>query len=273
LRDLSAVETRMEKYPEAENLANEALDMDRKVFGENHREVAMTYNQLAEIMVQQRRYAEAETDFRAAIAICARTGLHEEACPTVHNNFGMVLYRQGKLDAAKAEMIEALDENRALYGNDHPEAAYSLSTLSNVAAKQGSYAEAVRLSAASLAILDRNGVGGSVEAALIRFGYAYALWKAQRNDEALREIERTLDDWRRVSPDGRSRRVTMLMQKAFILRDLNRGAEAKKTADEAIALRVDPAQLSPTTKKSLRELSGRSDIYPEVAGQGDIPAW
>jgi serine/threonine-protein kinase len=273
LRDLSAVLARAEKYAEAESLANEALDMQRKVFGENHREVAMTYNQLAEVMVQQRRYAEAETDFRAAIAICAHTGLHEEVCSLAHNNFGMVLYRQGRLDEAKLEMTEALAENRTLYGNDHPEVAYSLSTLSNVAAKQGDYAQAVRLSAESLAILDRNGVGASIEAVLVRFSYAYALWKAQRDDEALREIDRTLADWQRASPNGHSRRVTMLMQKAFILRDLKRADEAKKIADEAIALGVDPAQLSPTTKKSLRELSGRSDVYPEVAGKADIPAW
>jgi len=273
LRDLGAVVMRSGKYAEAESLSREALDMQTKIFGQDHRELVVTHDQLAEIMVQQRRYDEAEVDFRAAIAICSRAGLRENACLDAHNNFGMALYRQGKLDAAKIEMTEALDEARALYGDDHPEVAYSLSTLSNVVARQGDYAQAVRLSSDALEMLDRAGLGASADAVLIRFSYAHALWKAARDDDALREIERTLDGWQRVAPDDRARRVTMLMQKAFVLRDLHRGDEARRAADEAIALGVDPAQLSPTTKKSLHDLSARSDIYPEVAGKTDIPAW
>jgi serine/threonine-protein kinase len=273
LRDLGVVEERAEKYAEAESLMDEALAMQRKVFGDDHREVAETYNERAEIKVAESRYADAEPDFRAGIAICERTKLKEEVCANLHNNFGMALYRQNRFAEARTEIVEALAERRALHGNDHPDVAYSLSSLSNVAAKEGDYAEAERLAAESLAILERNGAGASIEAALVRFSQAYALSKAHRNEEALAAIERTLDDWRRVSPAGRTRRVSMLVQKAYVLRDLGRADEARRTADDAIALGVDPGQLSATVKKSLRELSGRADVYPEVAGMNGIAAW
>ena len=62
--------------------------------------------------------------------------MREEVCPRARNNLGMSLYRQDRLDEAKAEMTQALAERRALFGNDHPTVAFSLSTLANVAVKQ-----------------------------------------------------------------------------------------------------------------------------------------
>jgi len=266
LRDLASIVLRAEKYAEAEALLNEALTMQRQVFGEDHREVAVSYDGLGEIMVAQRRFAEADAAYRAALAVCERARISEEVCPRARNNLGMSFYRQDRLDEAKREMTQALAERRALLGNDHPTVAYSLSTLANVAVKQDDGAEAVRLSVEALAILDRSGRGASREAVLIRNGYAAALFRAGRNAEALPEIDRTITDWQRVAPDGKIRHVVMLVQKAQIQQALKRDDDARKTAEEAIALNVPAAELPPRTKLLLRELSGRGDIYPEVAG-------
>ncbi len=268
LRDLATIVLRAEKYAEAESLLNEALAMQRQVFGEDHREVAVSYDALGEIMVAQRRFPEADAAYRAALAVCERARISEEVCPRARNNLGMSFYRQDRLDEAKREMTQALAERRALLGNDHPTVAYSLATLSNVAVKQDDGAEAVRLSVEALAILDRSGRGASREAVLIRNGYAAALFRAGRNAEALPEIDRTISDWQRVAPDGKLRHVVMLVQKAQIQQELKREDEARKTADEAIALNVPSAELPPRTKLLLRELSRRTDIYPEVAGAG-----
>ena len=265
LRDLGQVVVRAERYAEAETLLNEALAMQRQVFGDDHREMAATYDALGEVMVGQRRFAEADADYGAAIAICERAQIKEEVCPRARNNLGMSLYRQNRLDEAKQEMTQALAERRALFGNDHATVAYSLSTLANVAVKQDDSAEGVRLSGAALDVLERGGRGASREATLIRNGYAQALWLAKRNDDALREIDRSLVDWQRLAPDGKVRRAMMLAQKAQILRDLARADDARRTAEEAIAIGAKPAELSTRTKQLLRELSGRNDIYPDAA--------
>ena len=134
-----------------------------------------------------RRFADADGAYRAAIAICERARISEEVCPRARNNLGMSFYRQDRLDEAKREMSQALTERRALLGNDHPAVAYSLATLANVASKQNDGAEAVRLSQAALAVLDRSGRGASREAVLIRNTFATALFRAERYAEALPE--------------------------------------------------------------------------------------
>lgn len=265
LRDLGMIVVRTEKYAEAEALINEALAQDKQVFGEDHREVAADYDALGEIMVAQRRFADADADYHTAIAICERAQIKEEVCPRARNNLGMSLYRQERLDDAKREMTQALAERRALFGNDHPTVAYSLSTLANVAVFQRDFPQAVRLSEEALAVLERAGRGESREAVLARNSYAQALWTADRNEDALREIDRTLIDWQRVAPDGKVRHVMLLGLKAQILNDLKRPDDARNTAIEAIQLGVKAEEIGPRARQVLRELSGRSDAFPEAA--------
>ena len=265
LRDLAMIVARAERYPEAEALIGHALTMDRQVFGDSHAQVAADYDARGGIFVAQQRFADADADYQKAIDICASAQIKDEVCPRSRNNLGMSLYRQNRLDEAKQAMTQALAERRALFGNDHPTVAYSLSTLANVAVKQDDNATAVQLSKQALDILERDGRGGSREDALIRFGYAQALWMTDANADALREIERTLTDWQRLAPDAKTRRVAMLVQKAQILVDLKRRDEARKAADEAIALGAPAAELYELTKRQLRKLSGRQDIYPEAA--------
>lgn len=261
LRQLADVVARRERYAEAETLANQAMAMDRQIFGKDHEEIAQTFDVLGGIMVAQRRFAEADTDYQAAIAICGRAQIKDEVCPRAHNDLGMSFYRQKQLDDAKREMTEALADRRRLFGNDHPTVASSMSTLANVEVAQTHFAEAAQLSADALAIFERDGLGSSKAAILTRNGYAQALWLTDRNDDALREINRTLVDWDRLFPDGKARRVFILVQKAQILSDLKRDDDAKSTANEAIQVNANASDLSEGAKQVIRKLSGRSDAY------------
>jgi serine/threonine-protein kinase len=263
LRDLGQILAREEKFTESESLLNQALAMQKQVFGGDHVELAKTWDALGNVAVDQRHFAEAQTDYGNAIAMCERARFADEVCPRAHNNLGMAYYRQDQLDAARTEMSKALAERRALFGNDHPTVAYSLSTLANVALMQHDYKTAVDNSAQALDVLERDGRGASREDALIREGYAQALWLLDRNEDALREIERTLGDWQRVAPQDKARRVTMLVQKAQILNDLKRPDQARAAAIEAIAVGATANELAPQTKALLRELSGKSDAFPD----------
>jgi eukaryotic-like serine/threonine-protein kinase len=265
MRDLAQIVARSERFVEAESLLTDALAMQKKVYGKDHQEIASTYNSLGEIFVQQRRFADGDANYREAIAVCERAAIKEEICPYAHNNLGMSLYRQDKLAEAKAEMTAALEERRALFGEDHPTVAYSLSTLANLAVKQDNYDEGIKLSVQALDILERDGRSASREAALTRNGYAQALYMAGRDDEALREIDRTLVDWQRVAPNAKARRVGMLVQKAQILEEMKRTDDMRRTANEAIAVGADPSDLADNTKAILRDLSGRSDVYLDNA--------
>ena len=263
MRDLGLILAHEEKFAESESQLGQALAMQKQVFGGDHVEIAKTWDALGNVAVAQRHFGDAQTDYGNAIGMCERAHFADEVCPRAHNNLGMAYYRQNQLDAARSQMTEALAERRALFGNDHPTVAYSLSTLANVAAKQRDYQTAVDESAEALAVLERAGHGASREDALTRQGYAQALWLLDRYVDALREIDRTLGDWQRVAPADKARRVTMLVQKAQILRDLKRPVDARAAAIEAIALGAPAEALAPSTKQLLRELSGKSDAYPD----------
>jgi eukaryotic-like serine/threonine-protein kinase len=265
LRDLGVVLTRDEKFDDAQKSLAEALAMDKAIFGENHVETAATYHAMGESLIMQRKFVEGEADYRRAIAICEAADIRDEVCPRARNDLGMAYYREKRLDEAKAEMNAALKQRRALFGNDHPTVAYSLVTLASVAVLQNDNATAVKFSSEAVDILHRAGRDRTTEAVFIRNSYAQALWMVGRNDEALSEIDRVLDDWQRIAPSGKARRIPMLVQKAQILQEMKRGAEAKQVADEAIALNVNSAEIAGLTKKLLRDLSGRTDIYPEAA--------
>jgi len=264
LRSLGEVLMRAEKYAEAEQMLEQSLEMDRQVFGDNHVSLVQDYDAQGNMWVNQRKLEKAEAAYRSAIAVCDSAHLHEESCPHARNDLGMAFYRQGRFDEAKATMQQALAERRSVFGDDHPSVAYSLSTLANVAAKQQEYAEAVRLSRQALDVLDRAGMARSRESALIRNGYAQGLALAKRNDEALREIDRSIADWQRTAPDGKSRHVMMLVQRAQIQRDLGNPEGSRASANEAIALGVKADELASHTRDLLRELSGRSDVYPQA---------
>jgi len=248
---------------EAQALLDQALAMQHQVFGADHAEIAETLEARGNVLIAQRRIAEAQTAYRSALGMCERAAIRSEVCPRARNDLGMAYYRDNKLDEAEREMGQALAERRALFGADHPTVAYSLSTLADVAAKKRDFARAVQLSAEALVVLDRAGRGTSREAAMIRNSHASALWLADHNGEALAEIDHALAGWQRVAPEAAPRRVMMLVLKAQILRDLKRDDESRRAADEAIALGAPGNVLSATTKKLLRELSGRSDVYPD----------
>ena len=55
----------------------------------------------------------------------------------------------------------------------------------------------------------------------------------------------------------------MLVLKAQILNELNRGADALATVAQAIALKPRPEDLPAKTRQLMRELSGDSTLYPQ----------
>jgi tetratricopeptide (TPR) repeat protein/tRNA A-37 threonylcarbamoyl transferase component Bud32 len=249
---------------EADALLAQALSMQRQVFGNDHAEIAETHEARGNILAAQRRFDEAEVAYREALAVCERAAIRSEVCPRARNDLGMTFYRRNRPDEAEAEMRQALAERRALFGNDHPSVAYSLSTLSDVALKQKKKQLGIDLAAEALVTMQRAGRGSSREAVLIHNSYATALWWSDRNAEALPEIEATLADWQRVAPEAKPRRVMMLLLKAQVFDELGRKDDARLVAEEAIALDVPADRLQATTRKQLRELSRRSDVYPEA---------
>jgi tetratricopeptide (TPR) repeat protein len=102
-------------------------------------------NSLSNILSAQGKYAESETECRAALALVESTlGPKSLDAATARDNLGAVLGHQGKHAAAEAEHRAALDVMVALLGHDHPSVAQSRNNLAAALFSQGKNAEAER---------------------------------------------------------------------------------------------------------------------------------
>ncbi len=61
------------RYQEAESLHKQALQMRKKLLGEEHHDVANSLNNLAELYHSQERYEEAEPLYLQALSVAEKT--------------------------------------------------------------------------------------------------------------------------------------------------------------------------------------------------------
>jgi len=141
------------EYPKAETMYREVLAIRRKLFGNEHREVAASLNNLAIDLQDQGKLAEAETMQREALAMQRKLlgNEHRDVAGSL-NNLAIDLEHQGKLAEAETMQREALAMKRKLLGNEHRDVAGSLNNLATVLQDQGKLAEAETMQREALAM-------------------------------------------------------------------------------------------------------------------------
>ncbi|MFP3295900.1 MAG: tetratricopeptide repeat protein, partial [Caldisphaera sp.] len=130
-------------YKEAEPLFKQALEIKRKIHGENHPDVALTLDNLAELYVEEGKYDEAEPLFKQALEI--KRKIHGENHPDVAltlDNLAILYDGEGKYAEAEPLYKQALEIFRKIYGENHPNVAASLNNLAGLYFNEGRYAEA-----------------------------------------------------------------------------------------------------------------------------------
>jgi tetratricopeptide (TPR) repeat protein len=104
------------------------------------------------------RSNEAEMWMHLSEAILDRIGPgHERIRSWVLNNFGAVLLMHGDLERAERLARESVALKEKVLGNDHPDVALSVGTLSSILEEMGRAAEALVAADRALAILAKNG--------------------------------------------------------------------------------------------------------------------
>ncbi len=109
----------------------------------NPRAEAAFRNNLAAVFDVQGRYPEAETEYRAAIALYRTIyGPEHQSVAGSRDNLGLVLEAQGNFAEAEAEHRAVIALFETALGPDHPDVAPSRSNLALALESQGKYAEA-----------------------------------------------------------------------------------------------------------------------------------
>jgi tetratricopeptide (TPR) repeat protein len=259
-----------------------ALAIRLQALGEAHPDTALSYNNLAVVLADKGKLAEAEAMNRKALAI--RLQALGEAHPDTalsYNNLAVVLRGQGRLAEAEAMNRRALGIVLKGVGEAHPDTARSYYNLANVLRDQGKLAEAevlhrralaIRLKAQGEAHPDTTGCYANLAHVLDRLGKADEALDALTSAVAADELAR-LRGARGLEAAAQSR-IAPAPALAVALARAGRGREAwgrwerglaRSVLDETAGRAARP--LTPEERAREADLLGRGQALDERIGR------
>jgi len=126
------------RYREAEDQLLSALATRRRLFGDEHVEVAQSLNAMALLRRNQGRVDEAERLFGQVLRMRRKLlGDDDLAVAMTLQNLGRLARRRGRLDRTQRLLGQALDIRRSRLGDRHPDVAMCQYELALLAAQRG----------------------------------------------------------------------------------------------------------------------------------------
>ncbi|KHE90730.1 MAG: tetratricopeptide repeat protein [Candidatus Scalindua rubra] len=121
---------KQKQYPDALNVAKEALKVAEDTFGPDHPNVAISLNYIAELYVMKGTYAEIEPLYKRALKINEKAlGPDNPDVAISLNNLAELFYNQGRYTEAEPLYKRALKILEETLGPDHPEVAITLENM------------------------------------------------------------------------------------------------------------------------------------------------
>ncbi len=243
-------------YAEAEPQLRTALDIQQQLHEDEHPDVIIYRNSLAELLLQIGENAEAEQHLRIALEAARRCwdAPHEQIA-TILNNLALVLQARGAYEEAEALLRETLAMRRQLLGDEHEHVAVSLNNLAVLLRIKGDYAGAEPLYREALAIRRRLLGNQHPEVANSVHNLALLLHYRGEYDEAEALYREALDMLRQTLPVGHPDIASVLNSLAGLsqLRGDHDGAETLFREALAMRRKALPAE-HPAVARSLSNL-------------------
>ncbi len=144
LKELANLEYRVEAMDAAEPLLREALALTREGEGVDDGEVASILNTLALVLEGQGKVDEARATLRQVVEMRRRAldGAPDANLAANLSNLASLLQDNGELDDAEALYQEALDNIKALWGEEHPYVAFTLNSYASLHQDRGDFVRA-----------------------------------------------------------------------------------------------------------------------------------
>ncbi|MFI5264864.1 MAG: tetratricopeptide repeat protein, partial [Candidatus Kapaibacterium sp.] len=143
-------------YKEAEYDLCIALDLRKKLFGENDLITAESMSDLATLFYHTGKFNDAGALFDNASKIREEIlGENDPLTARTLNDLATIFYSQGKLDNAEKYFRIVLDRYQTYYKNDHPEVASTLNNIGSVLLQKSIYKQAIEYYIDSLRMYER----------------------------------------------------------------------------------------------------------------------
>lgn len=138
-------------YPAAQSQLERALEIRRRILGEEHPDTLVSMNNLAGLFRDQREYARAEPLLETTLEVNRRIRGEEHPDTLLSMNNLALLYRdQGQFARAEPLFVAALEGCRRVRGEEHPDTLKTMNNLALLYKNQGQFAKAEPLYVTSL---------------------------------------------------------------------------------------------------------------------------
>jgi len=239
LLSLARIYRNLGNYPEAWELAEQALHLREGVYGDDDVSVAESLHLLGFIALEEGEPEHAEPYLRRALGIQRREygDAHPEVARAL-NNLASCLIEQGKYAEAEGPLRQALGIKEHLFGREHLEVATILHNLGRVHLALENLGEAEAFYREALELRRRLVPPGSHELAFTLNGLASVLERRGRLEEAGDLYAEALEIRRQLYPEGHK-------DTAVVLNNLARLRQAQGDLRAATELFTEALAISP----------------------------
>jgi tetratricopeptide (TPR) repeat protein len=235
LDDLAQVYVSDQKWALAKQTYERALEVDRRVLGDDHPRVAMRLNNLAVVAQNIDDLKLAESLFRDAIRRDERAyGDQHPETGLARGNYGLLLWREGRLAEAEPLLRSALDVVLKLYGPNNYNVAYARVSLAMLLHDQGNLPAAENEFRQALAVYDKSLPATHQYRASALMHFARLLVDRGKPDEALVMSDESLNIWNATSAPSSPYTAQAHAIHAYALAHLGRPREAARELDGAL---------------------------------------
>ena len=232
------------QYGKAEPLHRAALELRRRLLGNESPEVAASLYDLGNVYVSQGRQAEAEKLYREALAMQKKLlGAEHMAVAKTLGQLSIALTDRGSQAEAEKLLQEALAVQGKLLGKEHAEIAESLHNLSKVLYRQGDLGQAEATAREALAMRTRLFGSQHLEVAHSLGGLAFVLRGQNRMAEAEATASEAVVMLKKLLGNDHPEVTRAVADLCRILREQGKLAEAEGLYRERLSERSEIRQL------------------------------
>jgi serine/threonine protein kinase/Tfp pilus assembly protein PilF len=239
LDDLATVYTREQQWVLAKQTEERALDMDRRVLGDDHPRVAYLLENLAIVAQNMGELKQAEALYLDALRREERAygDRHFETTVT-KSNYGLLLQREGRLAEAEPLLRSVLDMRLSLLGSDHYMVGYSRVSLAMLLHDKGDLAGAQSEFRQALAVYDKSLPDDHQYRASLLTHFARLLVDRGKIDEALAKSNEAIKIWAATLPATSPPLAQAHAIHAYALEHAGKSREAAEELDAAVPILV-----------------------------------
>lgn len=248
LTNLANLYGEMKRIEEARELYGEALKLDEKVYGADHKEVACDLFNIGGLNYHHNYFREALTYFEKALTIYQKVGDGQGQVKS-HHYIGLCQARLNEHGKAVAAYKRAYDLHSKIKGEGHLDTLVHQLNMARSLDTAGQSQEAEQIYKGALRFADQGQNEAKLRLVECSLEYAHFLKRHGRSEEAEKQLASVLSVYESLSTSDRRRLYELPRAYSDLLRELKREEEADQMARKHLHV-YGKSVVKPATKKN-----------------------